>query len=166
MDDSQNWYLLKHEDGTLFGPIKLSQLKTWASEAQISPLDKISTDQKSWIKAPMLAELEMDYLIEVESDHYYGPTTLGAVREFLEAGEINAQTAITNCKDGTQCSLNTLLQLDTPTATTVRPVRTSLRTSLQQRIRELEEVLLEERRAREAAERRCLKLEALLEQSE
>ena len=80
-DDTQHWFLLKHDDGTLFGPVKLSQLKLWANEAQISPWDKVSSDQHSWIKAPMLPELEMVYLVEVDPDQYYGPTTLGALTE-------------------------------------------------------------------------------------
>ena len=38
-------------------------------------------------------------------------------------------------------------------------MRTSIRLSLQKRIRELEETLMEERRARESAELRCERLE-------
>jgi hypothetical protein len=41
-------------------------------------------------------------------------------------------------------------------------VRTSIRLNLQQRIRELEEALMEERRARETAEHLVEKLEAKL----
>jgi hypothetical protein len=73
----------------LFGPISFDQLKQWAMEAQISPLDKVSTDQTNWMKAPMVPGLEMDYLVEVSADQFYGPTTLGAVREFLQMGEIH-----------------------------------------------------------------------------
>lgn len=165
MEDSQTWYLLKHEDGTVFGPVSLYQLRTWADEAQISPLDKVSSDQKSWLKAPMLGELEMDYLIEVNSDQYYGPTTLGAVGEFLQAGEITGRNLITNCKDGTQIPLQELLNLQQESAPEKHePVRTSIRQSLQQRIRELEKALLEERRARQEAETRCAKLEAIMAQ--
>ena len=40
----------------------------------------------------MVPDLGMDYLVEVSTDQYYGPTTLGAVREFLLIGEINAET--------------------------------------------------------------------------
>ena len=164
MDESQKWYLQKHDDGALFGPIGFDQLKRWAVEAQISPLDKVSTDEKNWVKAPMIPELEMDYLVEVSPDQYYGPTTIGAVREFLQMGEIHADTRITNCRDGTQRSLRDYpeLQLSTSEDDTLRPVRTSIRINLQQRIRELEELLLEERRARETAEHIVEKLEAKL----
>ena len=43
-----------------------------------------------------------------------------------------------------------------------RPVRTSIRLNLQKRIRELEEIIMEERRAREIAEHHIEKLEAKL----
>ena len=53
--------------------------KQWASDAQVSPLDKVSTDQQTWSRAPMIPGLEMDYLVEVSPDQYYGPTTFGAI---------------------------------------------------------------------------------------
>ncbi|MEO6788260.1 MAG: hypothetical protein ABI318_19225, partial [Chthoniobacteraceae bacterium] len=91
MDDSI-WYLRKASDGSLFGPLPFKQLQEWAADAQVSPLDRVSTDQKAWIKAPMLPELAMDYIVEVGDEQYYGPTTLGALAEFIAAGEINADT--------------------------------------------------------------------------
>ena len=160
MDSDQNYFLMKSEDGTIFGPLPLSTLHQWALDAMISPLDKISTDEITWIKAPMVPQLGMDYLIEVSADQYYGPTTLEAVKEFLKAREINDQTVVTNCKDGSSKEVREIPALQLPQEEEVQPIRTSIRTSLQQRIRDLEETLLEERRAREAAELQCEKLEA------
>ncbi len=111
----------------------------------------------------MIPELEMDYLIEVSPDQFYGPTTIGAVKEFFEVGEINAETIITNCRDGSQQAVKEIEALRRPARQDEeQPVRTSIRLSLQQRIRDLEESLMEERRARDAAELRCEKLEARL----
>ena len=76
---SQQWYLRKHEDGTIFGPMSFEQLSSWAWNAQIAPHDAISSDQVTWMKAPMLPDLAMDWLVEVTTERYYGPTTLGAV---------------------------------------------------------------------------------------
>lgn len=164
MEDVSKWYLMKQEDGSVFGPITFTQLHEWASEAQISPLDKVSTDERTWTKAPMVPELEMDFLIEVTPDQFYGPTTLGAVREFLLMGEITSETTITNCKDASQFVVGDVPELQPAVVEEEeqQPVRTSIRISLQQRIRELEHALLEERRARDAAELRCEKLEAKL----
>lgn len=166
MDASQTWYLQKHDDDSVFGPISFDQLKEWAVEAQVSPLDKISNDGTNWMKAPMIEGLEMDYLVEVSPDQYYGPTTLGAVREFLQMGEIHGDTEITNCRDGTKSPLKAFAafenDLDEDESALAVPVRTSIRVNLQQRIRELEETLMEERRGREIAEHLVEKLEAKL----
>ena|SRR5579862_1228056 len=162
MDETQKWYLMKHDDESVFGPVPFEQLREWAVDAQVSPLDKVSNDGKNWIKAPMVPELDMDYLIEVSPDQYYGPTTTGAVREFLKAGEISLDTTITNCRDGSERTVRETPELQLPPEEEEQPIRTSIRLSLQQRVRELEHALLEERRARESAEQRCEKLEARL----
>jgi hypothetical protein len=161
MEENNQWFLMKHDDGSVFGPISFDQLHQWAQDAQISPLDKVSTDESTWIKAPMIPELGMDYLVEVSVDQYYGPTTLGAVREFLIIGEITADSYLTNCKDGSQQRVGDFPELQTKREEE-QPVRTSIRLSLQKRIRELEEALMDERRAREDAEIRCERLEARL----
>jgi hypothetical protein len=162
MDSNQECYLLKHEEGEIFGPIPFHQLQQWAHDAQVSPLDKISTDEKTWVKAPMIPALDMDYLVEVGPDQFYGPTTLGAVKEFIVAGEITMETLLTNCHDGTEKAVGDFPGLQPSPAEENKPVRTSIRLSLQQRIRELEETLMEERRARETTEAQCAKLEAKL----
>jgi hypothetical protein len=161
MDHNDKWYLLKNDDGALFGPISFEQLREWAVDAQVSPLDKVSQDERNWVKAPMVPELSMDYLVEVSPDQFYGPTTLGAVREFLVAGEINGDTPITNCRDGSVMKVSDFpeLQIAEEPVDDTRPVRTSIRVNLQQRIRDLEEALMEERRAREQAEHLLEKLE-------
>jgi peptidoglycan hydrolase-like protein with peptidoglycan-binding domain len=178
MDESKKWYLMKYEDGGVFGPVDFEQIHRWALDAQISPLDKISSDEKTWLKAPMIPELEMDYLIEVSPDQYYGPTTVGAVKEFLVMGEIEMETVITNCRDGSTRTVKDFPELvkaaeetiaaiaaeekAATQATHAGPVHTNIRHSLQQRIRDLEHSLLEERRAHETAQRLVEKLEAKL----
>jgi hypothetical protein len=164
MENSQNWFLMKNDDGTIFGPISFEQLRQWAVDAQVSPLDKVSTDEKTWSKSPMVPELQMDYLVEVTPDQFYGPTTMGAVREFLMMGEINGETTVTNCRDGSTALVKDIPELQTTAEDeeAMAPVRTSIRVNLQQRIRELEETLMEERRAREQAEHLVQKLESKL----
>ncbi len=167
--DVSVWYLRKASDGSLFGPLTFQQLRQWAADAQVSPLDRVSTDQNNWIKAPMVPELQMDYLVEVGDEQYYGPTTIGAIAEFIAAGEITPETTVTNCKDASVMRVRDLLPpgLLNPApppdiAISTRP--TSIRMNLQQRIRELETALLDERRAREGAEAIIEKLEARLRQ--
>jgi hypothetical protein len=168
---NQQWYLRK-QDGALFGPLTFDQLASWASNAQIAPHDAISTDQINWIKAPMLPELGMDWLVEVTSERYYGPTTLGAIQEFIELREIDAETFIINACDGTRRQVQDLANLQLPTeaepaapepAEAVEapsePAAGRISIDLQDRIRDLEQSLGEERRALEESEDRYRELQ-------
>ena len=166
---AKEWYLRKHEDGSIFGPLSFEQLTRWASAAQIAPHDALSTDQETWIKAPMVPQLGMDWLVEVTSERYYGPTTLGAIQEFIRLGEINAETFIINSCDGTRkqiAELPALLQAQdaqsaadsAETTATPAPAATRMAIDLNDRIRELEQSLREERRALQESEARYREL--------
>ncbi|MEY2564753.1 MAG: hypothetical protein QOH88_2946 [Verrucomicrobiota bacterium] len=171
---SQHWFLRKHEDGSVFGPLGFEQLARWASSAQVAPHDLLSTDQLTWMKAPMLPELGMDWLVEVTSERYYGPTTLGAIQEFVRLGEINEQTFVINSCDGARRPLSEMaLALPTqepadlaappPEAISAdisaEPAATRMAIGVQDRIRDLEQSLREERRALREAEERYRALE-------
>ncbi len=96
------WYLLKAENREVHGPIDLGQLRSWAAEAKISPMDRVSSDgRESWVRAPMVPELQMDWLIEMPDNYLYGPTSVGTLQEFLATGEIDEHVAVINCREGT-----------------------------------------------------------------
>ncbi len=99
---NQKWFLRKHEDGSTFGPVQFDQITRWAAAAQIAPHDTLSSDGQTWVKAPMVPQLSMDWLVELTSEHYYGPTTLGTLREFIRLGEIDGETVVINSCDGTR----------------------------------------------------------------
>ena len=74
--------------------------------AKISPMDRVSGDgQKSWDRAPMIPELHMDWLVEVNNDFLYGPNTIGTIQEFISNGEIDENAWVINCTDGTRCQI-------------------------------------------------------------
>jgi hypothetical protein len=104
-DHSPIWLLKKHGEGEIHGPVSFEKLREWADSAQINPQDSISNDGKNWTKAPMIADLQMDWLIEVPDNPLYGPTTSGALLEFLRMGEITTPTRIVNCCTGETLSL-------------------------------------------------------------
>jgi hypothetical protein len=173
----QRWFLRKHEDGTVFGPLSFDQLAKWASTAQVAPHDAISSDQLTWVKAPMLPELGMDWLVELTSEQYYGPTTLGAVQEFIRLGEIDGETFVINSCDGTRRQIQQVAELQesltnvsaapAETQTTEpsnEPVATGISLDMVDRIRYLEQTLREERRALEEAEQRYRDLEQRYQQ--
>lgn len=178
--EGQQWYLRKHEDGAIFGPLDFAQLSRWAYTAQIAPHDCVSTDGATWMKAPMLAELGMDWLVEVTTEHFYGPTTLAAVFEFARAGEISPETFVINTCDG---SRRQLAELEPPPvdlvpadsggvaddASATVPGASGIEIGYEARVRDLEQSLREERRALRESEQRYAQLESryreLLEQT-
>jgi hypothetical protein len=171
MDSTGNqlWFLSKHEDGSVFGPLPFDQVQRWAATAQVAPHDKLSHDQQNWLRAPMFPELAMDWLVEVTSERYYGPTTLGAVQEFLRLGEIGEETYIINSCDGSRRQireLTDLLQLpaspndEEKARLEEAPAASTMALNLRDRISDLEHALFEERRARQEGEARYRELEA------
>ena len=163
---AQDWFLRKHEDGNIFGPLPFAQLARWASSAQVAPHDVVSTDQVTWTKAPMLPELEMDWLVEVTSERFYGPTTLGAIQEFMRLGEITGGTFVINSRDGSRRRVSemplVLSQIaieSEPKGGSTGPVAAGISINVEDRIRDLEQALREERRALQEAEERYRALE-------
>lgn len=169
---NQRWFLRKYEDGSTFGPVQFDQITRWAASAQIAPHDTLSSDGQTWIKAPMLSQLGMDWLVELTSEHYYGPTTLGALREFIRLGEIDDETVVINTCDGTRREIREMpdlwkavqsevdenqfqIQLSGP----VGPAVAKMSIRLQERIRDLEQTLQEERRALAESQQRYNELE-------
>jgi len=163
---AQDWFLRKYEDGNIFGPLPFAQLERWASSAQVAPHDVVSTDQVTWTKAPMLPELEMDWLVEVTTERFYGPTTLGAIQEFMRLGEINGDTLVINSRDGSRRRVNemplVLSQIpveEEPASDAAGPAASGMSINVVDRIRDLEQNLREERRALQEAEERYRALE-------
>ncbi len=160
---AQDWFLRKHEEGNIFGPLPFAQLARWASSAQVAPHDSVSIDQVTWMKAPMLAELEMDWLVEVTTERFYGPTTLGAIQEFMRLGEINNETCVINSPDGSRKRVGEMPLVLSPVAPedvlasdpdVAGPAATGMSINIEDRIRDLEQSLREERRALQEAEER------------
>jgi hypothetical protein len=168
---NQSWFLRKHEDGSTFGPVRFDQIVRWAATAQIAPHDTLSNDRQTWLKAPMLTQLGMDWLVELTSEHYYGPTTLGTLQEFIRLGEIDGETLVINTRTGARCKIEEMPQLwepgqpDAADAQTeiqlgdpVGPAVARMSFRLQEQIHDLEQSLEEERRALMEAERRYAEL--------
>lgn len=176
IDNFQNWYLKKHENGEIFGPIRFEKIREWARTAQVNPQDMVSTDQVVWTRPPMIPELEMDWLVELGENLLYGPTTSGTLMEFVTSGEISPETNVINCVNGEQSVLKDTEfyavaisappvehaeaeseDLDSPI---VQPIKGGIRVNLQRRVRELEQSLLDKQRHLVAAKDLIARLES------
>ena len=113
----------------------------------------------------MLSELGMDWLVEVTSERYYGPTTLGAINEFVRLGEVTPENFVINTCDGSRRKIQEITTLfpdaieegDALVEQTPAAVRMSIK--FEERVRDLERSLGEERRALQEAETRYRELE-------
>lgn len=174
LDNPDNWFLRKHEDGEVFGPIPFEKIREWAQSAQVNPQDSVSNDQTVWTKAPMIPELAMDWLVVMGEDLLYGPTTAEALIEFIQIGEITPDTIVINCANGESTPINMAgfyqkhphpvrPRQEDPAESLLglhpQPVKGSIRVNLQKRIRELEIALMEERRIQSLAEDTIARLE-------
>lgn len=146
--NSDHWFLRKHEDGSIFGPLPFTKLQEWGRSAQISPHDAVSEDKVNWTKAPMIPELEMDWLVQLDEHLYYGPTTANAVLEFYSLNEISPETIVINCKNNAECPLREceFFPEDEAGEEEQGPGKSSMRSALQRRVKELEAELLEKQR--------------------
>jgi hypothetical protein len=97
----------------------------------------------------MNADMQMDWLIEVPDNPLYGPTTRGALLEFLRMGEITTSTRIVNC-----CTGENLTVAEAPF------YRQSESTDLAERVEELEAELLAASTTIERLQARIAALEA------
>ena len=103
------WHLIKAANNEEYGPMSGDGLMALAAEAKISPMDKLSNDsRKSWRRAPMVRELQMDWLIQMPDQYLYGPTNVATIQEFLATGEIDESVTLINCVDGTESRLREL----------------------------------------------------------
>ena len=168
--NSPQWYLRKHADDEIFGPVFFDQIREWAMSAQIHPQDVVSNDGRTWNKAPMLEELHMDWLVEVPGQPLYGPTTAGTLLEFLSLGEISGDTKILNCCSGEKMRLGDASFFPNPAARSDDSTNQDhgVKESLQNKIQELEITLLQKQAELNFAldtitrlERRVQELEAL-----
>lgn len=166
----QQWFLRKHDGGSIFGPLSFPLLARWAAAAQIAPQDMLSHDAQNWMKSPMVKELGMDWLVEITSERYYGPTTLGAVQEFVRLGEIGQDTFLINTCDGSRrqiAQMQSVFEQENAKSFEAElagdagnaPQRSGMAINLNDRVRELEQTLREERRASAAIEVRYRDLE-------
>jgi hypothetical protein len=171
-ENPENWYLKKHEDHAVFGPVRLEKIIEWAQSAQINPQDLISNDMEVWTRPPMVPQLEMDWLVELGENLLYGPTTSGTLIEFAKSGEISADTRVINCVDGsTQRLRETDFYREAKTAppqevagaahpVIQQPLKGGIRANLQKRVRELEQSLLDKQRLLNTAKEMIKRLEA------
>ena len=70
-DNSGSWFL-KTSEGSVYGPLDLAQLRTWAEDCRIAPGNEVSRDKNQWVKVVKLPELEMNWLVDLANGKQFG----------------------------------------------------------------------------------------------
>lgn len=100
------WHLIKAATNEEYGPLSHEGLIGLAAEAKISSMDKLSNDgRQNWLRAPMVRELKMDWLIQMPDLYLYGPTNVSTIQEFLATGDIDESVTLINCVNGSESRL-------------------------------------------------------------
>jgi hypothetical protein len=85
---NEKWYI-KNSNGKAFGPITLEVLKDWVKDGRVEPLAGISKDLKTWMLAPLKAELEMNWVVENNPGQFYGPTHRNVIDDLVRSGSLS-----------------------------------------------------------------------------
>jgi len=169
------WRVKKASDNSIYGPIDSETLKDWANSAQIAPNDLIDESDENWRLAPEIDFLEMLWLVKLPSGEIYGPTTVGALREFINEGLVTEKILATHGKTHQSLPLAALVAAvdfekkralrRPPAETNKSTVSIAVEMAKDQHIRQLEEDLKELRREHETLIHKYRQLTMQLQES-
>jgi hypothetical protein len=95
---ADTWRLRKGTDGTIYGPVTKEEIKRWAQNSQIAPEDFIDQNNDQWQSCYEIPFLEMEWEVQIDPPHFYGPTTIGAIEEFYRNGLVKDDTIVNNLR--------------------------------------------------------------------
>ena len=91
----EDWHL-KLDDGSIFGPVPIEELVSWAADCRIGPDHSVSTDREHWQRAGDVPPLRMDWTVTLVDGTEYGPVHLLAVRHLVADGSVAADSTVHN----------------------------------------------------------------------
>ena len=112
METPVEYRLKKANEEEIFGPLSQEKLRELAESALIAPDDLIDQGDNLWKRAPQLKFLGMVWTVETGAGVFYGPTTLGTIREFYGQGEIKLTDQLTHLESKVQKTVGALLNID------------------------------------------------------
>ena len=86
-------------DGTIYGPVPLSELLEWAESGNIMPGDEISTDRERWGFATVNPDLRMNVMIDRGDGAFLGPFNEKAIEPLIKSGLISANAKRLHIED-------------------------------------------------------------------
>ncbi|MEI6808618.1 MAG: hypothetical protein WCN95_07830, partial [bacterium] len=106
-----SWYL-KTSEGSVYGPVELSELRDWAGQGRVAPGDQLSQDEKQWVQAETIPELGLEWMVEVLDSSAYGPVHISAIRDLVADGAVAIGAKVTNRSTGQVSTVEKILAPD------------------------------------------------------
>lgn len=78
------WHI-RTDAGQTFGPATLETLQKWASEGRIAANYHVSSDGRQWIPPADVPELQMQWVIELAPNKFFGPAHHQVVEELRQS---------------------------------------------------------------------------------
>jgi len=72
-------HLLRTPDGSVYGPVGVATLCTWAADARVIPGCALSTDGKTWRPVETFPEIRLNWSVKFDDGNVYGPLNLLAI---------------------------------------------------------------------------------------
>ena len=108
-DTGTTWFL-RTSDEIVYGPVNMATLASWVRQNRIAPGNKLSCDQKEWVPAENVPELEMVWKLVLASGELYGPIHLKAAPHLVRQGVAAPDAVLRNRITGEEVSVQSLLE--------------------------------------------------------
>ena len=84
-----NWYV-RGADGSVYGPADFARLMDWVRDGRVEPQSLVSTDRRTWVPAPEMPELAMEWVAEVSPGRFFGPFHRELIERLRHEGSLPA----------------------------------------------------------------------------
>ena len=102
------WFL-RTGDGSVYGPLDVTQLRSWAEDCRVAPGNEVSLDKKSWVKVESLPEVDMNWMVELANGKAFGPINAKAITDFLKSGAVLPNSKVYHKSTGEKTTADKLL---------------------------------------------------------
>lgn len=108
-ENTAAWYL-RTNDQTVYGPVTLATLASWAAQNRIAPGNRVSVDGRDWQPAEAVPDLGMDWMADRPADRPHGPFNLRAAPELVRGGHIPPDAVLVNRSTGERVPVRELME--------------------------------------------------------
>jgi len=103
------WYM-KGDDESVYGPVGLMELWSWACQCRIGPTHMMSQDKKTWSPAESVPELGMEWSCNLPDGTPIGPLNPFAFREQVASGDVTAEASVHNRRTDETITIGALVK--------------------------------------------------------